>query len=261
MIESFSGRKGREKIKFGDLTFRFSRLSSTMDFARQLARLNYPEGTAVIAKEQTAGRGTKGRVWHSAPGKGLYVSFILRPIACSLSLLPLTVGLAAVKAVEEGSGIRGQLKWPNDLILEGKKLGGILCEGISEGQKSQYAIAGIGINLNHSAKEFPPDISETATSLFLVTGKNYDNDEIFHLLSKNLQFWYNELEKGQDKKIIEEYQANLIILKGQNLILRTPDGEIKGQFEGIGPNGGLKLKLNQGKIKTFYASEIIKVLS
>jgi BirA family biotin operon repressor/biotin-[acetyl-CoA-carboxylase] ligase len=250
-----------QKINFGDLTFRFTRLSSTMDFARKLAELNYPEGTAVIADEQTAGRGTKGRSWHSAPEAGLYVSFILKPTSSSLSLLSLTIGLAVTEAAAQISGIKLKLKWPNDIVYEGKKVGGILCEGISSSQGTRFIIAGIGININHNLEQFPPEISDKATSLFLITGKTFEKEELYQLLSKSLQFWYNELEKGQNKKIIEEYKNNLSFHLGQGLVLRSQQGEIKGQFQGIDPRGGLKLRLAQGEIKVFHASEIIKVLT
>lgn len=249
-----------EKINFGNLTFRFTQLASTMDFARRLAELNFPEGTAVLADEQTAGRGTKGRSWHSAHGKGLYVSFLLRPSLASLNLLPLTIGLASAEAIFNLTGIDIRLKWPNDLVFEGKKLGGILCEAGTSGQKSAYTIAGIGINLNHSPEDFPPELSSLATSLFIITGKTFEKESLFELLSKSLQFWYNNLEKGQVNSITDQYQRKLSFTAGQRLILRSQEGEIEGQFQGIDQNGGLRLKLGQ-EIKTFHASEIIKVLS
>jgi len=249
------------RINFGDLVFKFDLISSTMDFARHLARHGYPEGTAVLAEEQTQGRGTKDRTWHSAKGKGLYVSFILRPSSSSyLTILPLTVGLAAAEAVETVADLKISLKWPNDLVHDGKKLGGILCEAGSSGQKTAWVIIGIGINLNYSYQEFPDELKNIATSLFLITGQNYLAENVFSLLGNKLQFWYNTLEKGQLGLILDHYQKRLSFRRGQTLILKTREGEIQGQFLEIDSRGGLKMKIGS-RNRVFYGSEIIKVLS
>ncbi|MGB9893071.1 MAG: biotin--[acetyl-CoA-carboxylase] ligase [Candidatus Saccharicenans sp.] len=248
------------KINFGDLVFKFDLISSTMDFARQLAKQGYPEGTAVLSNEQVQGRGTKGRTWHSARGLGLYVSFILRPSPSNLNLLPLAAGLAAAEAAEAVSGLKLSLKWPNDLIYKGKKLGGILCEAGSSGPKTSWAIAGLGINLNHSLEDFPADLMTTATSLFLITGRTYKQESVFRLVGNKLQFWYNTLEKGQTVFIKDQYQKRLSFHRGQTLILRTEEGEEQGQFEEIEGRGGLRVKIGS-RTKVFYASEIVKVLS
>jgi BirA family biotin operon repressor/biotin-[acetyl-CoA-carboxylase] ligase len=250
----------RSRLNFGDMTFRFARLSSTMDFARRLAQLQFPEGTAVLADEQTAGRGTKGRSWHSARGKGLYVSFILRPSSSFLNLLPLTLGLASAEAIYNLSRMDVQLKWPNDLVFQGKKIGGILCEAGTSGRQSCFTVAGIGINLNHGADDFPRELSGAATSLFILTGKAFEKESLLSLLGQSLQFWYNKLKKRQVSSVIEQYEKKLCFTPGKKLIIRNEDEEIEGQFQGIDRNGGLKLKLGQ-EVKTFYASEIIKFLS
>lgn len=248
------------RVNFGDLIFRFNRLSSTMDFARRLAELHFPEGTSVLADEQTAGRGTKGRSWYSAKEKGLYVSFLLRPSSSSLNLLPLAVGLASAEATFNLSGLDLQIKWPNDLVFQGKKLGGILCEAGTSGQESSFTIAGIGINLNHGHDDFSPGLWGQATSLFILTGKTFEKESLFHLLGQSLQFWYNNLEKGQVSAIIDQYQKKLSFIPGQTLIIKNQEAEIEGQFLGVDHKGGLKLNLGK-EVKTFYASEIIKVLS
>ncbi len=244
----------------GPPLFRFNLAFSTMDIARRLAGLNFPEGTAVLAEEQISGRGTKGRSWHSARGKGLYVSFIFRPSTRSLNLLPATAGLAAAEAIQVLSGVRVALKWPNDLVFNGRKLGGILCEGGSSAQKHSWTVAGIGLNLNHGQTDFPPALSGQATSLFIITGKTWKPMELLEHLGSRLKVWYNILEKGQIDFLIENYLKRLSFQPGQQLVLRTGEGELTGQFQGLDEKGGLKLQLGTGT-RIFYASEIIKVLS
>lgn len=231
-----------------------------MDIARRLAGLNFPEGTAVMAEEQLAGRGTKGRSWHSARGKGLYVSFILRPSPRSLNLLPAASGLAAAEAIQMLSGVRASLKWPNDLVYRGQKLGGVLCEGGSSSGKHSWTVAGIGLNLNHRQADFPRELSGLATSLFLITGKTWKPGELLVHLGSRLKFWYNTVEKGQKDFLLESYLKRLSFLPGQMLLLRTAEGELAGQFQGLDEKGGLKLKTGS-ETRIFYASEIIRVLS
>ncbi len=231
-----------------------------MDIARRLASLNFPAGTAVMAEEQIAGRGTKGRSWHSARGKGLYVSFILRPSTGSLNLLPAVAGLAASEAIQILSGVRASLKWPNDLVFQGQKLGGILCEGGSSGQKSSWTVAGIGLNLNHRRIDFPGELSTQATSLFIITGNTWRPMDLLSHLGSRLKVWYNMLEKGQTDFLLESYLKRLSFRPGEKILLRTGEGELTGKFQGLDEKGGLKLKVGS-ETRVFYASEIIRVLS
>ncbi|MGQ9800393.1 MAG: biotin--[acetyl-CoA-carboxylase] ligase [Candidatus Saccharicenans sp.] len=249
-----------EDFRFGYPLFIFSLAFSTMDFARRLAELNFPEGTAVLAEEQISGRGTKGRSWHSARGKGLYVSFLLRPATSCLNLLPAAAGLAAAEALEELSGLKVRLKWPNDLVHRGKKIGGILCEAGSSGPNSTWVVAGIGLNLNHRQTDFPSEIYGLATSLYLITGKKWDRDRLLAHLGSRLKVWYNELEKGQTDSILQSFEGRLSFHRGQRLLLRTAEGELAGEFLGLDDRGGLKLKVGP-VTRIFHASEIVRALS
>lgn len=213
-----------------------------------------------MAEEQLAGRGTKGRSWHSARGRGLYVSFILRPSPRSLNFLPAAVGLAASEAIQGVSGVRVSLKWPNDLVVRGQKLGGILCEGGSSAGKISWTVVGIGINLNHRRADFPRELSGQATSLFILTGKNWKAMELLGHLGSRLKVWYNAVEKGQKDFLLASYLERLSFHPGQKLMLRTGEGELAGQFLGLDEQGGLKLKVGS-ETRSFYASEIIRVLS
>lgn len=244
----------------GQPLFIFTLAYSTMDIARRLASLNFPEGTTVMAEEQLAGRGTKGRSWHSARGRGLYVSFILRPSPRNLNLLPAAAGLAAAEAIQVLSGVRVSLKWPNDLVVREQKLGGILCEAGSSGGKNSWTVAGIGINLNHRPADFPRELSGQATSLFIITGKTWQAMELLDHLGSRLKVWYNILEKGQKDFLLESYLKRLSFHPGQKLLLRTGEAELSGQFQGLDERGGLKLQIGS-ETRIFYASEIVRVLS
>jgi BirA family biotin operon repressor/biotin-[acetyl-CoA-carboxylase] ligase len=148
----------------------FARLGSTNDLARGLAAAGAPEGTAVLAEEQVAGRGRAGRGWSSPPGLGLWTSFVARP-AGDPSLLPLRVGLAVAEALDPFlGGAPARLKWPNDLLVDGRKLGGILCEGSWEAGGGGFVIVGVGLNVLHAAADFPEEIRERAASIALAAG-------------------------------------------------------------------------------------------
>lgn len=248
------------KMKIGDVCFRFDQLDSTMNFCARLAELNYPEGVAVLAEEQTAGRGTKGRTWHSARGKGLYVSFLLRPEPAHLNHIPLLAGLASREAIKHLTDLEIRLKWPNDLVFEGKKLGGILCEASSAGEKAAV-ILGIGLNVNHAPEDFPEEIAGLATSLAIISGRTQDKEILFDFLGKSLQLWYNTLIEGQVTEIIKSYKEYLSFSLGQRLLVEATAGKrIEGFFVDIDQKGGLILKVGQ-ETRAFYSSEIIKIFS
>jgi BirA family biotin operon repressor/biotin-[acetyl-CoA-carboxylase] ligase len=148
----------------------FARLGSTNDLARGLAAAGAPERTVVLAEEQVAGRGRAGRGWSSPPGLGLWTSFVARPTG-DPSLLPLRVGLAVAEALDPFlGGSPAQLKWPNDLLVDGRKLGGILCEGSWEAGGAGFVIVGVGLNVLHSASDFPEEIRERASSIAIAAG-------------------------------------------------------------------------------------------
>ncbi len=153
-------------------------LGSTNTVAKELAVRGAPAGTVVIAERQTGGRGRLGRSFDSPAGLGLYLSVILRPEAPPSSLLHLTAvaAEAAVEAVMEVAGARPGIKWTNDLVLEGRKLAGILTELSIQAESGlvDYAVVGIGTNCNHCEEDFPPELRETAVSLLQVTGRRVD---------------------------------------------------------------------------------------
>jgi BirA family biotin operon repressor/biotin-[acetyl-CoA-carboxylase] ligase len=151
-------------------------LPSTMDAAAALAHEGAAHGVVVVAEEQTAGRGRRGTHWASPPGAGLYFSFVARPQTASLSLITLAAGVGVRDGIAALTGLAPDLKWPNDLLVDARKLAGILAEGLSIGTPAQAVVLGVGINLRPAA--YPPDVAARATSLEGELGKSIDGDEL-----------------------------------------------------------------------------------
>ena len=240
----------------GRVIQRLGRCPSTNDAAKALAGEGAVEGTVLVAEEQTAGRGTKGRSWFSPPKKGLYASFILRPEKACLPLLPLAAGLACADAVRESTGAEIGLKWPNDLVWKGKKLGGILCESSFSGDDLNYAVVGIGLNVNHDESDFPDSIRGTATSLRLITPREVDREDVLRVLCLTLGLWYEKLGGGSAEEIVDRFQERMIFAPGARLTLKTSEGDVIGTYRGIDPEGGLILELN-GRNRPFYSAEVL----
>src|SRR5436190_15218656 len=160
--------------------FFFSTIGSTNDFAASLAAAGDAEGTVVIADQQTAGRGRRGRTWFSPPGAGLYVSVVLRPARARVepdratALITLAAGVALAEAVERTTGLRAEIKWPNDLLVGPRKLAGILAEGVSAPMSAAVQSVVLGYGLNVSALHPPPDLAARVTSLESELGRPVD---------------------------------------------------------------------------------------
>jgi len=245
-------------MKIGSIVHRLETCPSTNDVAKALARAGEEEGAVVIARGQTSGKGTKGRAWHSAPGKGLYASFILRPVRAELTLLPLVGGLAAAEAVSLSGELTPLLKWPNDIVWEGKKLGGILCESKSLSEPKGFVVMGIGINVNQEGKDFDADVGRLATSLKLALGRETEVETVFRSLCAALDAWYARLESGGSADVVEAFLKRLVFRPRQVLNLSLPSGRFSGIFCGIDPGGGLILE-DGGGTRTFFSAEILTV--
>ncbi len=147
---------------------------STNDEAKRLARGGAAAGTAVVASAQTAGRGTRGRTWHSPPGLGLYLSVILRPPVPDPAGLPLRAARAVRDAVESATGLAASIEPPNDIVWGGRKLGGVLCETGFTGAVLVFAVVGVGLNVGHGPDDFPPGLQGSAVSLAMAAGRAFD---------------------------------------------------------------------------------------
>jgi BirA family transcriptional regulator, biotin operon repressor / biotin---[acetyl-CoA-carboxylase] ligase len=167
----------------------FAAVDSTNHTARELAEQGQPGGSMVIAEEQRRGRGRRGRSWASPPGAGLWFSVVLRPAGMTpADAAPITLATAATLArcLQEETGLAVRVKWPNDLLIGGRKAGGILTELKGEPDRVEYLIIGIGLNINHEPADFPPELRGRATSCYLESGRKTDRTALFLSLRENL---------------------------------------------------------------------------
>ncbi|HEY9868379.1 MAG TPA: biotin--[acetyl-CoA-carboxylase] ligase, partial [Candidatus Obscuribacterales bacterium] len=239
-------------------------IDSTNNRAAELAARGAPEGVIVTARRQTSGRGRQGRVWLSPPDSGLYVSFLLRPQG-PRSLLPmhtLACGVAAAKAIWQCVGVRIGLKWVNDLVIEGKKLGGILAEmpacaasGTASGDLPAPLILGVGINLRMSPSEIPEELRDRVEWLERCTQQPVDPNQLLAFLALFLEQEYDRLESGNSAEVIEGWKQFSVTL-GREIRAASSGSTIEGTAVDLSDTGGLIVETRDGKRITLHAGEI-----
>ncbi|MDN7244034.1 biotin--[acetyl-CoA-carboxylase] ligase [Planococcus shenhongbingii] len=230
---------------------------STQIIAHQLAQENTSDGTVVMTEEQTAGRGRMARRWHSAANKGIWMSVILRPdvVPQKAPQFTLVAAVAVVRAIEQVTGLKPEIKWPNDILLNGKKCTGILTELQSDADGIQALIIGIGLNVNQVADDFDPEVQNIATSLKMESGKEIDRKE---LVSSMLQFLeqytdlYIEEGFGILKLLWESYSSTI----GHPVRARMAKETLEGIAESITDEGVLQLRTADGKLHGIYSADI-----
>jgi len=245
-------------MTIGTTIHSFSTCPSTNDLAKRLAREGSAEGTVVLAEEQTEGRGTKGRSWHSPRGLGLYASVILRPRRADLSLLPLAAGVACLEAVREATGLEAALEWPNDIIWKHRKLGGILCEGEFLGNVVSFAVLGIGLNIGQEGEDFPAALRRTATSLRIALGREVDRAAVEKAIWPALNRWYTTWVRGRKEEIVRAYESRFAIPAGAAVKVRRDGGTSRGVYRGIDLRARLKLE-KEGKEILLSPAEILAI--
>jgi BirA family biotin operon repressor/biotin-[acetyl-CoA-carboxylase] ligase len=245
-------------MTIGTTIHSFSTCPSTNDLAKRLAREGSVEGTVIVAEEQTKGRGTKGRSWHSPRGQGLYASVILRPRRADLSLLPLAAGVACLEALREATGVEAALEWPNDIVWKRRKLGGLLCEGEFLGNTVSFAVLGIGLNISQRRDDFPAVLRGTAISLRLVLGREVDKAGLEKALWPALNRWYVVWVRGRKERIVREYESRLVIPDGAVVKVRKERGTLRGIYRGVDLQARLKLE-KDGKEVLLSPAEILAI--
>jgi BirA family biotin operon repressor/biotin-[acetyl-CoA-carboxylase] ligase len=225
-------------------------IDSTQHLARDLARAGAPEGTVVVAESQTGGRGRLGRQWHSPPGVNLYCSLVLRP-SVPLAVVPclaLVAGLAVVDALGEVASLRASLKWPNDVLVGGRKVAGILTELEAEVERVHHVIAGIGVNLNGGADAFPPELAAKATSVRLASGTAVNRAAFTAGLLAALEARYRRFLADGFTAMRSEWEAHSS-LTGKEVRVTAPEGEVTGRVLGIDDDGSLRLAGPRGELR------------
>ncbi|MCF7874351.1 MAG: biotin--[acetyl-CoA-carboxylase] ligase [Candidatus Omnitrophica bacterium] len=231
------------------------KIDSTQDFIWQLGQAGAPEGTVVLAGKQKKGKGRIGREWVSPKG-GLYLSCLLRPkkiLLKDISQIALVIALACIQAIEQETGIRLSVKWPNDIFLNKKKLGGILCQINAEADKINFVAIGLGININ--TKNLP----EEATSLFLERKNKVSLVAITKKIIGKIEQRYLELEAGKSKELLEQWQEHCF-LWGNRLRVKVFDKVIEGEAAGIDQEGYLLVRRDNGLTEKISSGDVTKVM-
>ncbi|MDI3547984.1 MAG: BirA family transcriptional regulator [Halanaerobiales bacterium] len=234
----------------------FSSLGSTNERAKELARKDFPTGTVVIAEEQTAGKGRLGRSWFSPPGTGLWFSLIVRPDIPpnKAPFLTIIASLTLVKALSElNPELKPLIKWPNDILIDDRKVCGILSELNADLGMINFAVIGIGINVNQDY--FPEELSAKATSLKIALNTRIDRTGLLQGILNFFEGYYQKLLEGRFKEILKEWKGYLNIL-GESVTIYSGSETYQGRVIDISSLGELVIKDNSGKVWSFWAGDV-----
>ncbi len=232
-------------------------VDSTQIVAQKLAEEGAAEGTLVIAEQQNAGRGRMGKPWHSPKGKGIWMSIVLRPTT-PMHFTPQLTLLAAVavcRAIRKLAPLPVAIKWPNDLLIDGRKVCGILLESFAEDERLRYVIAGIGISVNLEPDDYPDYLEPIATSLRIAAGKQLDRTALIALVLEELEQLYELYQESGFPPIRAAWEA-LTISIGRTVRGMTSKGEVTGVAESIDDMGALLVRTSDGETVKLYTAEI-----
>jgi BirA family biotin operon repressor/biotin-[acetyl-CoA-carboxylase] ligase len=241
--------------KLGTPLLRYNSISSTNDVARELAVSGASEGTCILAREQTAGRGRHGHSWSSPPGEGLYLSLILRPRirAADSPVITLWAAVAVAETLTQVFDLPADIKWPNDVLTSGRKICGILVESAIERDQVQYAVMGIGVNVAQAS--FPIEIADSATSLLIETGRKIAPEEFAEPLLERLERWYSTSTDRRDQVILRWEQLSSYA-RGRAVRVESSGDSIEGVTRGLLPTGALIVELSNGEIREIVSGEV-----
>ncbi len=241
---------------FGKRIFHFFKTDSTNRVALELGHAGEPEGAIVLAEEQTAGRGRAGRKWHSERAAGIYASLLLRPKLAPVQapLLTMMAGLSAHSAVQVLTGLAVDLKWPNDLLIRGKKVGGILTEMHAEPGQVRFVIVGIGLNVNQ--EKFPSELANVATSLRAETGKPQSRMELLVRLLREFESDYNRFLREGVGSVVARFESVSSYARGKRVRVTNGTESYAGTTAGLGPEGLLQVEREDGRITAVISGDV-----
>jgi BirA family transcriptional regulator, biotin operon repressor / biotin---[acetyl-CoA-carboxylase] ligase len=244
---------------FGKRIYHFFKTDSTNQVALELGHAGEPEGAVIIAEEQTAGRGRAGHSWHSERAAGIYATILLRPRLAPVQapLLTMMAGLSARAAVQAATGLSVDLKWPNDLVISGKKLGGILTEMHAEPTQVRFVIVGIGINVNQ--QKFPADLAGASTSLRMETGRMQSRLEVLVQFLRQFESDYKELLSEGSAGVVKRFEAASSYARGKRVRVTIGRESFTGVTAGLEETGLLRVKRDDGEITTVIAGDVAEV--
>ncbi len=238
-----------DDVLSGDTLVLLDEVVSTNALARERASAGAPGGLLVVAENQSAGRGRGGKTWVSPPGVGIWTSLLLRPRLPldRLGLIPLAAAVAAAEAIEALHELSVRLKWPNDLVCGGRKLGGVLIESTTQGDRLAWVVVGIGINVVATRDDFPEEIRETATSLLLAGACDCDRERLLVGLYRGVHDRLGRLETEGPAPLLAAY-ARRDATAGRRIVFEISAGErITGISGGIDEQGALIIETEDGR--------------
>jgi BirA family biotin operon repressor/biotin-[acetyl-CoA-carboxylase] ligase len=235
----------------------FQETTSTNDIVEKLARDGVKEGAVVFAESQTQGRGRLGRKWISPAGKGLWFSVLLRPDLRPQAARQLTVvaATALARAIRSQTNLTPEIKWPNDILIRGKKVAGILTELSAELDHVKYIILGIGVDVNLNASEFPAEVRKIATSLKIESGHAIIRAQLAAAILDELDFDYSRICSGQFENVADEWEERCTTL-GHNVVIRVGDRVIQGRAESLDSDGALLVRTQHGRLERIIGGDV-----
>lgn len=236
--------------------YRYGKIDSTNSHLLKLGEEGFAEGTVVVADEQTAGRGRLGRSWEAEPQANLLFSLLLRPYFLQrdeVFILTFSAAVSVAEAIENvAQRVQPQLKWPNDVLLDGKKVCGILLESNFDSNGLSHVVLGIGLNVNQ--QEFSPTISACATSLSLVTGKKFDRDDLLFAILTNFSSVYESLQKRDFYSVMKKWRDRSIMF-GKEITVGLAGKTFQGICGDVTDDGTLVLRTGD-EVKKFTAGDV-----
>ena len=235
----------------------FEETSSTNDIAEKLARDGVREGAVIFAESQTRGRGRLGRKWLSPSRRGLWFSILLRPNLRPQAATQLTVAAATslARAISQVSGLSPEIKWPNDILLNGRKVAGVLTELSAELDHVKYIILGIGVDVNLDTNDFPAELRKSATSLKIETGASLCRAELAAAILQELDRDYALIRAGRFSKVSDQWEAQCATL-GRRVIIRIGARLVQGQAEALDDDGALLVRTEHGRLERIIGGDV-----
>jgi len=252
----------RSRLKgslFAKRIYHFFKTDSTNRVGMELGNSGEAEGAVILAEEQSAGRGRAGRSWHSERGTGIYVTLLLRPKISPVQapLLTMLAGLSAQAAIQARTGLAIDLKWPNDLMLNGKKLGGILTEMYADTTLVRFVIVGIGINVNQ--EKFPGELRSLATSLRTETAANQSRLELLARLLREFESDYNRFLREGALSVTTRFSQASSYAVGRKVRVANGADSFTGVTAGLAPEGLLQVEREDGRVVTVIAGDVSEI--
>jgi BirA family biotin operon repressor/biotin-[acetyl-CoA-carboxylase] ligase len=256
LADDLLARLGKTHVIGRDIQV-FEQTTSTNDVIEKLARDGVKEGVVVFAESQTRGRGRLGRKWISPARKGLWFSILLRPDLRPQETTQLTVASATAlrRAIQSETGLKPEIKWPNDILIGGKKVAGILTELSAELDKVRCVILGIGIDVNLDAGELPAELKKTATSLKIETGEMVSRAELAAAILRELDEDYSCVCAGKFSKVADEWEKHCATI-GRNVTVQIGERKIRGRAESLDDDGALLLRTEHGHLERITGGDV-----